>query len=330
METSHAFSTVETHTAGEPTRIITDGIEFSSGEKTTAEYREEFETEYDWVRRLLIKEPRGHDDMFGAVPVPTSHPDADIGLFFLTNDGYLDMCGHATIGTVTAFLELGRLPIQETIAVETPAGLIETRPTLDGRSVEEVEFRNVDSFVQESCQISLRSGPTVDVDIVYGGNYLAMVDADELGVSISKGNTHRLIELGREVRLAVNERVRIEHPFTGEPATVDLTEFYEHGEGVDRNVTVFADGSIDRSPCGTGTSAKMALLHARGELDVGESYRHRSVIDTEFEGSLASVRTREGRTVVTPLIRGSAYIIAKNQFLLNPDDPIIGFNVDGA
>jgi len=330
METSHAFSTVETHTAGEPTRIITDGILFSAGEKRTAKYQQEFESEYDWIRQLLIKEPRGHDDMFGAVPVPTSHEDADIGLFFLTNDGYLDMCGHATIGAVTAFLELGRLPIKEKITVETPAGLIETQPQVTDQSVKHVELQNVDSFVQDSRELTLASGVTVTVDIVYSGNFLAMVNVGELGVAISKENTRELIELGREIRRNVNQDVSIEHPWTGEPATVDLTEFYEHGEGVDRNVTVFADGSIDRSPCGTGTCAKMALLHSRGELNIGEPYRHRSVIDTEFEGSLAAERMRDGRSVVLPRIRGSAYIIAKNQFLLNSDDPITGFNVDKA
>lgn len=327
METSHAFSTVETHTAGEPTRLITDGITFSPGAKTTAEYRREFETEYDWIRRLLVKEPRGHDDMFGAVPVPTSHPEADIGLFFLTNDGYLDMCGHGTIGAVTAFLELGRLPATETVTIETPAGLVETRPQMDEQNVSHVEFRNVESFVHDSCEVSLSTGVTVDVDIVYGGNYLALIDAAALECSLSRADSRRLIELGREIRQLVNERTTIRHPVTGEPATVDLTEFYTHGDDVDQNVTVFANGSIDRSPCGTGTCAKMALLYARGELDVGERYRHRSIIDTEFEGSIATARTTDGRDVITPVIRGSAYIIAKNQFFLNPDDPIVGFSV---
>ncbi|MFC3959149.1 proline racemase family protein [Halovivax cerinus] len=330
METSHAFSTVETHTAGEPTRIITDGITFSSGDKTTADYRREFEAEFDWIRRLLVKEPRGHDDMFGAVPVPTATPEADIGLFFLTNDGYLDMCGHGTIGAVTAFVELGRLPVQETITVETPAGLIETRPQVDDGSVTSVAFQNVDAFVHDSFEVTLSTGSTVDVDVVYGGNYLALVDASALECSLSRSNTQRLIELGSEIRDLVNERTRIRHPTTDEPATVDLTEFYAHEDGVDRNVTVFANGSIDRSPCGTGTSAKMALLYERGDLAVGEPYRHRSIIDTEFEGSIATARTVDDRDVVAPEIRGSAYIIARNQFYLNPDDPIVGFSLADA
>lgn len=330
METSHAFRTVETHTAGEPTRIITDGVVFSPGDKTTADYRREFEEDHDWVRQLLIKEPRGHDDMFGAVPVSTARTAADIGLFFLTNDGYLNMCGHATIGAVTALLELGQLQPQETITVETPAGLVETRPEMNDQSVEHVEFRNVDSFVDGSTEVSLSTGETVALDVVYGGNYLALVDLEQLELSVSTENTRELVDRGLEIRELVNEHYSVKHQLTGESMAVDLTEFYEHADGVDRNVTVFADGSIDRSPCGTGTSAKMALLHDRGELAVGESYRHRSVIDTEFEGSLAAARTTDGRDVVAPRIRGSAYIIAKNEFLLTPDDPIVGFSVGGS
>jgi proline racemase len=329
METSHSFSTIDTHTAGEPTRIVTDGLLFSPGEKTTLEYREEFRESFDWVRQLLMKEPRGHDDMFGAVPVSTATPEADLGVFFITNDGYLEMCGHATIGTITAFVELGRLPAQDTIVVETPAGLVETRLTVTERTVESVEFRNVESFLYDSLSVTLDSGQAVDVDVVFAGNFFAMVDVADVGRSLTREDTRQLIELGTEIRRKTNASLDVVHPFTGAPSEVALTEFYERSEGGDRNLTVFGNGSVDRSPCGTGTCAKMTLLHNRGELDLGETYHHLSVIDTEFEGEIESTARRDGYDVVTPLVRGSAYIIARNEYSLHPDDPLIGFNITG-
>jgi proline racemase len=329
METSHSFSTIDTHTAGEPTRIVTDGLLFSPGEKTTLEYREEFRKSFDWVRQLLMKEPRGHDDMFGAVPVSTATPEADLGLFFITNDGYLDMCGHATIGTVTAFVELGRLPAQDTIVVETPAGLVETTLTVTERTVETVGFRNVESFHYDSLSVALDSGEAVDVDVVFAGNFFAMVDVADVGRSLTRDDTPHLIELGTEIRRKTNASLDVVHPFTEGSSEVALTEFYERSGGSDRNLTVFGNGSVDRSPCGTGTCAKMTLLHNRGELDVGETYHHLSVIETEFEGEIESTDVRDGYDVVTPLVRGSAYIIARNEYSLDPDDPLIGFNITG-
>lgn len=329
METSHAFSTIDTHTAGEPTRIVTDGLRLASGPETVEEYRTEFRENHDWIRELLLKEPRGHDDMFGAVPVPSSHPEADLGVFFLTNEGYIDMCGHATIGVVTAFLELGRLPVKETVVLETPAGLIEAEPDVRNRTVERVQFRNVESFVYDSCTVSLDTGSSVHVDVVYGGNFFAMVDVRDVDASVSPGHSNRLVDLGLEIRRNVNESLDVRHPFTGEPAAVKLTEFYDSTAAPHRNLTVFGTGSIDRSPCGSGTCAKMALLQSTGDLGQGEPYPHRSVIDTEFEGEIEAVRSRDGYDVVVPTIRGSAYVIARNEFVLDPDDPLVGFNVTG-
>lgn len=327
MQTGPTFSTVDTHTAGEPTRIITDGPVFSPGEKTTVEYREEFRAKYSWVRELLIKEPRGHDDMFGAIPVSTTTPEADFGLFFITNDGYLDMCGHATIGVITAFIELGRLPTRNTIVVETPAGLVEARPMVSDGTVESVEIQNVKSFFYDSCKVTVADERTVDVDIVYSGNFFAMVDITTLGLTIEKENANRLIKLGLQVRRKVNEKVEVTHPFSGDSMEVALTEFYEHDHEYDRNFTVFGEGTVDRSPCGSGTCAKMTLLHYRGDLDIGERYHIRSVIETEFEGEIESVEDRDGYAVVRPSIIGSAYIISQNQYSLDPDDPIIGFSI---
>jgi proline racemase len=265
--------------------------------------------------------------MFGAVPVSTSTDAADVGAFFITNDGYLDMCGHATIGLVTAFVELGRLPRRERIAVETPAGLVETRPVIRDGTVERVAFRNVDSYYVGRREVSVEPVGRLSVDVVFAGNTFAMVDSRAVGVGVARENTDRLIDLGRSVRRAVNAAADLHDPVTGDRVEVELVEFYEHADGFDRNLTVFANGSVDRSPCGSGTCAKMALLHADGQLEVGEPYRHRSVIDTEFEGEIESVERRNGHCVVSPVISGSAYVIARNEFTLDPADPIIGFNV---
>ncbi|GAB7019433.1 proline racemase family protein [Halostagnicola bangensis] len=337
MHTETLIETLDTHTAGEPTRIITSGTNRSQLRGgTVAEKCRRFADGQDWLRELVLCEPRGHDDMFGAVPVEPTAEEANLGLFFMDTGGYLEMCGHGTIGAVTALLETGQLEARETITVETPAGLVRTHPTVDetGR-VESVAIRNVESFVYDALTVSLETGESarsVPVDIVFAGNVFALVDAAALERAIEPERVEAFVEDGLEIRRAINDRLDVVHPFTGEHQPVSLVEFYERGgDGdADRNVVVFGDGQVDRSPCGTGTCAKMTLLHREGALAVEEPYAYESVIGTRFTGRLLEAEKRDGITVTTPEIRGSAHITGRHTFLKDPEDAVTGFSLTGS
>lgn len=331
MQSDVFIEAVDTHTGGEPTRIVTGGLniaQFAGG--SVREQRDRFRAENDSVRKLLMKEPRGHDDMYGAIIVPPKSDEADVGVFFMDNGGYKDMCGHGTIGVVTALIETGYLDTQETVTIETPAGIVTAEPEVHGGQVERVTVQNVSSYVYDSITLPLEIDGTaldVPVDIVYAGNLFAMVPASVFGWAVSPDNTDAFIEYGLKIRRRVNEQIDIRDPFSGEEMAVDHTEFYEAGDEADRNIVIFSQGAVDRSPCGTGTCGKMTLLHSKGELDLGESYSHESVIGTRFEGRLLDADERDGYTVTTPEISGSAYLIAEHTFLLDSDDPVHSFDI---
>lgn len=332
MQSDVLIEAIDTHTAGEPTRIITGGLSrevFEGG--TVREQRDTFAEEFDHLREFLMKEPRGHDDMFGAIRVPPSRDNADLGLFFMDNEGYLDMCGHGTMGVVTALIETGQLEAKSQLRIETPAGTVLARPEMsdDGR-VERVAVQNVTSYVIDEVEVPLSLGGetvTVPVDVVHAGNVFALVPASAVDLTVATDNTDKFVELGLTIRETINEEFDLRDPLSGESASVDITEFYESGSDVDRNIVIFGEGQIDRSPCGTGTCAKMTLLHERGELDFEEPYRYESVTGTRFEGKLRASEDREDTRVTTAEVAGSAYIVATHKFLRDPDDPVPSFSV---
>ncbi|MFB6090550.1 MAG: proline racemase family protein [Halobellus sp.] len=332
MQTDVLIEAVDTHTGGEPTRIVTGGLNterFAGG--SVEEQRDRFREEADDVRRLLMKEPRGHDDMYGAIPVPPAADAADIGVFFIDNGGYKDMCGHGTMGVVTALVETGQLDPDGAVTVETPAGLVTADPEIsNGGGVERVTVEGITSYVLGSLTLSMDvagDSVAVPVDVVYAGNVFAMVPASVFDLRVTPDNTDAFVDYGVEIRERVNESGNVEDPFSGEELVVDHTEFYEPGEEADRNIVVFSAGAVDRSPCGTGTCGKMTLLHSKNELAVDEPYRHESVIGTRFEGRLREAERRDGHTVTEAEIGGSAYIVAKHTFLHDPDDSIHSFDI---
>ncbi len=332
MKSEIHLQALDTHTEGMPTRIITGGLnesQFVDG--TVAEQRDAFAEEHDELRELLMKEPRGHGDMFGAVPTTPASDEADLGLFFMDCGGYLDMCGHATMGVVTSFIETNQLAPESVVKIETPAGIVTAYPEItDEGDVKSVGVQNVTSYVIDTVTVTVDvqgERRELDADIVYAGNVFALVDTEQLGLPVETGHTQQFIEHGLAVRSAINEQCTIVDPTTGEETTVDLTEFYDANHDAHRNVVVFADGSIDRSPCGTGTCAKMTLLYSRGELDVEERFLHDSIIGTQFEGEIRDVETRNGVEITTPLVRGSAYIISDHTFVLDPVDPTPSFDL---
>jgi proline racemase len=264
--------------------------------------------------------------MFGAVPVSASRAAADFGLFFMNADGYdVDMCIHGTIGVVTALCETGTLPPKPTYTIETPAGLVEARASIDGERVTDVTVRNVDSFVHERVTIPLDGHGDVDADVVYVGNFYALVDVEQFDETVEPAQVPTLVNRGLAAMDALNEAHTVRNPLTGDSKAVTAVQFYGSRDGVDNNLMVGPGGKIDRSPCGTGTCARMALRHARGDLDVDEPYTHEGVLGTRFEGRIVDARETAEATVVTPAVTGSASLVGTHTFLLDPDDPLLGF-----
>jgi len=286
---------VDTHTAGEPTRVVTGGLPPIPGE-TMEEKRRWLAEHADGLRRFLLYEPRGHADMFGAILTPPTNPETHFGLVFLDCGGYLSMCGHGTIGAVTALAALGWLDEEE-------------------EEVKAITFRNVPAFYLGPLKWEGRR-----LEIAYGGNLFALVEAREAGLPLTREALPELVRLGMEIRRWVNANHRFQHPATGEPLVVELVEFYEEGDPP-RNVVVFGEGQVDRSPCGTGTCAKMAFLHARRRLRVGEEYRHLGILGTEFVGRIVA-ETRVGDLpAIVPEVTGSAYVMGFGHLVLEEGDP---------
>jgi proline racemase len=328
----HIFHTIDTHTAGEPTRVVVAGVPFLHG--TMAEKRRQLQEEYDHIRTALMHEPRGHADMFGAIIVEPTHTEADIGVVFMDTGGYLAMCGHGSIGVVVAALTTGVVPLEEPtteLLMDTPAGLVRARARVEDGHLGEVTVENVPAFLYRSgVQVEMPSGP-VQLDISFGGNFFALVPAKGLGLEVKLAHLPELIRRGMAIRAAIDEQVEVVHPTHPHINSVDLVEIYEDLEGEEadcRNVVVFGEAQADRSPCGTGTSAKMAALYAKGQLNLKRPFVNESIIGTRFTGRLLREEPLDDTTAVVPEISGNAYVTGFQQFVVDPDDPLgFGFHL---
>ena len=288
---SHIISTIDTHTAGEPARIILSGLPPILG-NTMAEKKQYMKEHLDHFRTLLMQEPRGHKDMFGIVLTPPIRQEAHYGVLFIDSEGYIDMCGHSIMSATTALIEIGMvLPIEPETSVifDTPAGLIEARARIEGNRVIEVSVANVPSFLYaKDVAVDLRGIGSINVDVAFGGNFFALVPAKALGVAVHPENSVRLIELGAAVKTAVNAKLIVQHPIVDHITKVELTMIYDKPEPSQpfaKSVVIFGDGQLDRCPCGTGTSAAMAALYAKGELPLDTEYINESIIGTRFKGN---------------------------------------------
>lgn len=326
MHFSRTISTIDAHAAGEPLRIITAGVPPLAG-ATILERRKFMAEHYDDLRRVLLFEPRGHADMYGAILMPPVTPTANYGVLFLTNEGYSSMCGHGVIALTTTLLETGMYPVTEPmteIVYDAPAGLIRARATLAQGRVQRVAFENVPAFQYAADLFVETSVGSVPVDVAWGGAFYALVDADTLGLEVVREQAVELTRLGMEIKHAVE---RVDYPV--HPEEPGLHGVYgtiitapprtPHGDG--RNITIYAEGAVDRSPCGTGTSARLANLCARGKLGVGVPYVHESVIDTTFTGRILSEITVGGRAAVITEIAGRGFLTGFHQFVIDPEDP---------
>jgi proline racemase len=305
-------TTVDYHAGGEPFRIVTGGAPALKG-KTVLERRRWALENCDDVRRLLVNEPRGHADMYGCFVTPPDDKGADLGVVFFHNAGYSTACGHGTIALVTWAVETGRVKEsdpQTRVTIDVPSGrLTAVARVLDG-DVKSVRFRNVPSYVYKR---NLKIG-RFTVDIAYGGAFYAILPAAQAGLKVEARQLPQLIELGRGLKHHIEAEHTIRNPDRPEIEGIYGVIFTE-GE---RNVAVFADGEVDRSPCGSGTSARLALMYANGELKKGETLHHRSIVDTVFKGRVVA---EEDWGVITE-IEGSAHRTGKHQFILEHDDEL--------
>ena len=333
--------TVDAHTAGEPLRIITSGLPLIPGD-TILEKRRHMLAHYDHFRTLLMLEPRGHSGMYGCLITPPVRPDADFGVIFMHNEGYSTMCGHGIIAVVKAAAEIGLIETQEgenLVLIDAPAGRITARLAVDQGRAGSVSFDNVPSFVYaRKVPVDLDGPGRVLVDIAFGGAFYAYVMAGDLGVEVNTEQIDRLVELGEEIKHRVMEQMEVVHPLEPDLCGIYGTIICEptvpspEGEGglVSKNVCIFADAQIDRSPTGTGTSGRLALLHDRGLLGPGMIFTNKSVIDTVFWGRVKETcRVGDFEAVITE-VGGEAHIMGFHQFVLEPKDPLaLGFRITG-
>lgn len=328
MRFTKSIHAIDSHTMGQPTRIVVSGIPNIKG-KTMYEKKAYLENNMDYIRTAIMHEPRGHRNMFGSIITQPINEKADFGIIFMDGGGYLNMCGHGSIGAATVAVETGMVPIEEpytNIVLEAPAGLINAKVLVENGRAKEVSIVNVPSFLyKEDLEIKIPEIGRLVVDISFGGSFFALVKAADLATDIDPENFSRLIKYGMEIKEAINNTLKIEHPTLPHIKTVDLVEIYgppKNPQATLQNVVVFGDGQIDRSPCGTGTSAKIASLYAKGKLALGQSFISESITGTMFTGrALEETRVGEFKAVV-PEIVGSAYITGFNHFVFDEKDPL--------
>ncbi len=329
MDISHVITAVDSHTMGEPTRIVTGGFPIVKG-KTMAEKKAYMENHLDHLRRALMHEPRGHSDMFGSILTEPVDPEADVGIVFMDSGGYLNMCGHGSIGASKVVVELGMVPKKEPmtrVVLDSPAGLVQADVEVQNNQVSGVHVTNVPSFLyKEKVPLNIPGLGGITVDISFGGSFFALVDAKTLGLEIKPDQAHQFIDLGLKIRDVINREVEMVHPTLSHIQTVDLVEFYDdhptHPESDKRNVVIFGQSSVDRSPCGTGTSAKMAALCKKGELGLNEEFVYESIIGTAFKGKLIETTQVGGYEAVVPVISANAYITGFQKFIIDSQDPL--------
>ena len=322
------ITTIDAHTAGEPFRVITGGFPDLSGATILARRRHARE-HLDHLRRALMWEPRGHADMYGCVVTPAVTPGADVGVLFLHNEGYSTMCGHGIIGIATVLIETGMISAREpetTVRIDTPAGLVTAFARVESGRVRGVRFHNVPSFVLAlDQQVEVPGLGRVRFDLAFGGAFYAYVAAEPLGLRCAPDEFRRLIEAGMAIKRAVASSRVIPHPFEPDLGFLYGTIFVAPAEGRDvhsRNVCVFAEGEVDRSPTGTGVSGRLAIHHARGELGRDEVIEIESLIGTRFTGRVVGTTTFGPHPAVIPEVGGSAHITGRHEFLIDPDDPL--------
>ncbi|PSL38359.1 proline racemase [Labedella gwakjiensis] len=326
MRSSRLYTAVDSHTEGMPTRVVTGGVGVIPG-STMNERRLHFIEHLDHIRKLLVNEPRGHAAMSGAILQPPTRPDADFGVLFIEVSGCLPMCGHGTIGVATVLVETGMVEVVEPVTeirLDTPAGLVIARVAVSDGHADSVTIENVPSFpVRLDAEIEVDGLGTVPYSLAFGGNFYAMVDLDAVGLPFDRSHQQEILSAGLAIMAAINEQDPPSHP------TIDGVDHCHHVEFIapgsdarhSRHAMAIHPGWFDRSPCGTGTSARMAELWARGELPLDQDFRNDSFIGSTFTGRLVRETEVAGMPAVVPTITGRAWVTGIGQYMLDPSDP---------
>ena len=324
------ISTVDMHTGGEPLRILVDGYPEVKGE-TILEKRKYFRDNLDHIRKGLMWEPRGHADMYGAVLTQACSGGADFGTFFLHNEGYSTMCGHAIIALTKFVLDTGLVEKEgdsPQLIIDAPPGQIISFGHREKGAVGSVSFKNVPSFVlHKDQQVEVPGLGLVPYDVAFGGAFYAIVDADKLNLSLEPSEVNGLIEAGRQIKKRVIETQKVDHPFEPDLSFLYGTIFTGKplcSSSDSRNVCIFANGEVDRSATGSGVSARAALHHARGELQVDELMVIESILGTTMEVQITELVTFGPHKAVIPKVKGKASFTGKNSFWFDPEDPLSG------
>lgn len=327
------FFCIDAHTCGNPVRLVAGGGPLLEG-KNMSEKRQHFLKEYDWIRTGLMFEPRGHDMMSGSILYPPSDPNNDIAVLFIETSGCLPMCGHGTIGTVTIAIEEGLVvPKREGLLnLEVPAGLVQIEYKQDGKKVTSVKIKNIKSFLaSEGLTADCPGLGELTLDVSYGGNFYAIVDEQQNFRGIENYRAEELVGWSRELRKNINAKYKFVHP---EDSTIKgCSHILWTGKVIDpsstaRNAVFYGDKAIDRSPCGTGTSARLAQWHAKGKLKKGEAFIHESIIGSKFVGRVEEETFLNGKPAIVPSIEGWAVVTGYNTIIIDDDDPYAhGFQV---
>lgn len=327
MRTRRVLHAVDSHTEGMPTRVITGGVGTLPG-ATMFERREWFMANGDHLRTLLMYEPRGHASMSGAILQPPTRPDADWGVLYIEVSGCLPMCGHGTIGVATVLVETGMVEVTEpvtAIRLDTPAGLVVAHVAVENGAAKAVTIRNVPAYSHAlDATVDVPGFGKVTYDIAYGGNFYAMVELEQLGLPFAREEKQRLLDAGLAIMAAINDQAPPVHVENARITGCHHVQLVAPGSDSrhSRHAMVIHPGWFDRSPCGTGTSARMAQLHARGELPLGTDFVNESFIGTRFIGRLVEeVDLSGGATAVVPTITGRAWLTGTAQYFLDPEDP---------
>ncbi len=330
----HIFHCIDAHTCGNPVRLVAKGGPQLLG-KNMSEKRQHFLQEFDWIRKGLMFEPRGHDMMSGSILYPPHDPANDVAVLFIETSGCLPMCGHGTIGTITVAIENG-LIIPKTpgiVRMEAPAGLVITEYKTEGEKVTSVKLTNVPSFLAiENIEVECPDLGLLKADVSYGGNFYAIIDEQENFKGIENYTAGQLISWSRVMRKRINENYEFVHP---ENMTIKgCSHILWTGKTLDknssaRNAVFYGDKAIDRSPCGTGTSARMAQWFAKGKLKKGDSFIHESIIGSKFTGIVEEITEVGGKPAIIPSIEGWAKIYGENTITIDEDDDpyALGFQV---
>ena len=322
------IKTIEAHTGGEPLRIIIDGYPKLMG-KTILDKRKDALLNYDHIRKAIIWEPRGHSNMYGAVLIEPDSPEADLGVIFMHNEGYSTGCGHAVIALTKVLIEMDLIQMTEPetkVKMDVPSGYIESFAKIDNGNVKSIRFQNVPSFVQSlDATIDIPEIGSVQYDLAFGGAYYAIVDVDQVKLKCTEQYHDALIDKGMRIKQAIMNSVKIKHPIEPEMdflyGTI-FTDLAQDSKNHSRNVCIFADGELDRSPTGTGVSARAAIHYERNEIKLGESITIESILGSSFSVRIDRTIEYGKYNAIIPEVTGDAYITGMNTFFINPDDPL--------